>query len=323
MKNECEVIKDLLPSYISGVLSNETEEAIKEHINNCTTCRKILEKMNTGEINKSNIEGEKEEIDCLKKYNKKMKNLKIILIILILILIAFPSIFIIKYNYNINIMQSVSNNFKKIQEENNYTANVIEHRIDYQNKREFTTTSKYYYKNNKYKIEKHCENESFDMKNKDTYYYGEIDTDTRTRIVEDIKTVYKESRNYVYVKKGDLLRDIKTEIEIFDINLGFFNNIFIKSGYQVRNDRYNGKDCYVLKKGTNEGYGEFWIEKDSMMIIRSIQDLYNNSYTEKNYSITINSVKEEDLMLPELEGYKIEESIENVDEEYIELYKNL
>ena len=98
---------------------------------------------------------------------------------------------------------------------------------------------------------------------------------------------------------------------------------FIKSGYQVRNDRYNGKDCYVLKKGTNEGYGEFWIEKDSMMIIRSIQDLYNNSYTEKNYSITINSVKEEDLMIPELEGYKIEESIENVDEEYIELYKNL
>ena len=47
------------------------------------------------------------------------------------------------------------------------------------------------------------------------------------------------------------------------------------------------------------------------------------SYTEKNYSISINSVKEKDLVIPDLEEYKIEESINNVDEEYIELYKNL
>lgn len=323
MKNECEVIKDLLPSYIAGVLSSETDDAIKEHITNCTTCREILKNMNNGEINKSSIQGEKEEIDYLKKHNTKMKTLKIILILIILILIAFPSIFIIKYNYNVNIMKLVSNNIEKIQEENNYTVNVTEHRIDYENKRVFTTTSKYYYKDNKYKIENHCGNASFDVKNKDTYYYGEIDTCTRTKIVEDIKTVYRESRNYVYVKKGTLLKDIKNEIEIFDINLGFFSNIIIKSGYQIRNDRYNGKECYVIKKGNNEGYSEFWIQKDSMMIIRRIQDLYNNSYTEKNYSISINSVKEKDLVIPDLEEYKIEESINNVDEEYIELYKNL
>ena len=44
----------------------------------------------------------------------KMKTLKIILILIILILIAFPSIFIIKYNYNVNIMKLVSNNIEKI-----------------------------------------------------------------------------------------------------------------------------------------------------------------------------------------------------------------
>ena len=87
MKNECEVIKDLLPSYIAGVLSSETDDAIKEHITNCTTCREILKNMNNGEINKSSIQGEKEEIDYLKKHNTKMKTLKIILILIILILL--------------------------------------------------------------------------------------------------------------------------------------------------------------------------------------------------------------------------------------------
>ena len=134
--------------------------------------------------------------------------------------------------------------------------------------------------------------------------------------------VYKESRNYDYVKRGDFLRDLKNTIGIFNVDLGAFNNIFIKSRYQVRIDRYNGKECYVLKSENNEGYSEIWIEKDSMLTVRTIQDIYNISYTEKDYKIAINSVKDEDLIVPDLEGYKVEEYINNVNEEYLELYKN-
>ncbi len=134
--------------------------------------------------------------------------------------------------------------------------------------------------------------------------------------------VYKESRNYVYVKKGDFLRDLKNAIEIFDVDLGHFNNIVMKGRYQVRIDRYNGKECYVLKAENNEGYSEIWVVKDSMIVVRTIQDIYNNSYTEKDYNISINSVKDEDLIVPDLEGYKVEKYNNNVNEEYLELYEN-
>ncbi len=219
-------------------------------------------------------------------------------------------------------MKSVSNNIEGIQEENNYAITITEHRIDHENKREFTAITEHYYKDNKYKTREFCERASFDVKNKDIYYYGEINTENRIKIVEDTKMVYKESRNYDYVKRGDFLRDLKNTIGIFNVDLGAFNNIFIKSRYQVRIDRYNGKECYVLKSENNEGYSEIWIEKDSMLTVRTIQDIYNISYTEKDYKIAINSVKDEDLIVPDLEGYKVEEYINNVNEEYLELYKN-
>ena len=241
----------------------------------------------------------------------------------ILILIIFSSVCIIKYNYNINIMKSVSNNIEGIQAENNYSITITEHRIDYENKREFIAITEHYYKDNKYKTREFCEKASFDVTNKDTYYYGEINTENRIKIVEDTKMAYKESSNYVYVKKGAFLRELKNAIEIFDVDLGYFNNIFMKGRYQVRMDRYNGKEYYVFKSENNEGYSEIWVVKDSMMIARTVQDIYNNSYTEKDYNIVINSVKDEDLIVPDLEGYKVEEYINNVNAEYLELYKNI
>lgn len=323
MKNECEVIKDLLPSYIAGILNIKTEEAIKEHIDNCSNCKKIFEEMKINGINNPNIQDEKIEIDYLKKYNRKMKLLKVLLVSIILILIIFSSVCIIKYNYNINIMKSVSNNIEGIQAENNYSITITEHRIDYENKREFTAITEHYYKDNNYKTREFCEKASFDVTNKDTYYYGEINTENRIKIVEDTKMAYKESSNYVYVKKGAFLRELKNAIEIFDVDLGYFNNIFMKGRYQVRMDRYNGKEYYVFKSENNEGYSEIWVVKDSMMIARTVQDIYNNSYTEKDYNIVINSVKDEDLIVPDLEGYKVEEYINNVNAEYLELYKNI
>ncbi|GAE35152.1 zf-HC2 domain-containing protein [Halalkalibacter akibai] len=41
----CFLIRDLLPLYIEGDCSFETEKLIKEHINNCQECKKLLEMM--------------------------------------------------------------------------------------------------------------------------------------------------------------------------------------------------------------------------------------------------------------------------------------
>lgn len=43
----CNIIKDLLPSYIDGLCSAETEREIKEHLMNCDACKKVYEAMQT------------------------------------------------------------------------------------------------------------------------------------------------------------------------------------------------------------------------------------------------------------------------------------
>lgn len=319
MKNECDVIKDLLPSYDAKLLSIKTNEAVEEHLNNCEECKIILKKMNMkcqNDINKQ------QEIDYLKKYKRKMNIFKSVLLIIILIIVFFISMIIMRYNNTINIMKSVKNNIDEIQEKDNYTISIIEHRIDYQTKRDSTFVTTHYYKDSKYRTENNCININFDLINKNTSYYGEIDSNRRIQIVKDTKTVYKESRNYAYTKRESFLKDLKNEIEIFNADFGLFNNLFMKIGYGVREDQYNGKECFVIKSENNEGYGEFWIEKDSMMMIRRICENYNSSYTEKIYNISIDTVKDEDLIIPNLDMYKIENINNNVKDEYLDLYKN-
>jgi len=65
MKNDlpCEVVRDLLPSYIDGLTSPETAELIKAHLSTCETCRAIHREMTGQEPPKA----EQPELDYLKK----------------------------------------------------------------------------------------------------------------------------------------------------------------------------------------------------------------------------------------------------------------
>lgn len=43
----CNVVKDLIPLYIDGCCSKESEKIVKEHIESCDVCKRLLESMNT------------------------------------------------------------------------------------------------------------------------------------------------------------------------------------------------------------------------------------------------------------------------------------
>lgn len=45
MKNECSIVCDLLPLYAEDMVSEDTAEFVKEHLENCPTCRAELEKL--------------------------------------------------------------------------------------------------------------------------------------------------------------------------------------------------------------------------------------------------------------------------------------
>lgn len=45
MKNECNIIRDILPLYAEKMVSNDTAEFVREHLEICPACRAELEKM--------------------------------------------------------------------------------------------------------------------------------------------------------------------------------------------------------------------------------------------------------------------------------------
>ena len=63
MKNKlpCEIIRDLLPSYVDGLTSEVTNEAICEHIKSCDACKETLHRMQAPEEIESEEEQEKEK----------------------------------------------------------------------------------------------------------------------------------------------------------------------------------------------------------------------------------------------------------------------
>ena len=44
-KISCEVIRDLFPSYIDGLTSEASNQAVEEHVAGCEECRKLLASM--------------------------------------------------------------------------------------------------------------------------------------------------------------------------------------------------------------------------------------------------------------------------------------
>ena len=50
MKNECDIVKDLLNSYDEGILSETSKKFVENHLTGCENCKQILKKR------KSNIE---------------------------------------------------------------------------------------------------------------------------------------------------------------------------------------------------------------------------------------------------------------------------
>ena len=85
MKNECDIVQDLLFSYKDGCLKPGSKEFVEKHLKSCDKCLKIYDEMNKEEdeeISNNN------EVDYLKKIKKRMKE-KTKIIITISILLFF------------------------------------------------------------------------------------------------------------------------------------------------------------------------------------------------------------------------------------------
>lgn len=85
-KRECDIVKDLLPSYAEGICSAATKEYVEEHIRTCGECRRMLEDYKANELTDEKLE--QRGMDGLKKIRKKMK-LQAIVCYLVLVFLVY------------------------------------------------------------------------------------------------------------------------------------------------------------------------------------------------------------------------------------------
>lgn len=102
----CEIIRDLLPLYIDGLTSEESNCEIEEHLRGCEECQKFYEEM-SGEVGKdlerSIVSEEKKQINYLRKIKKKT----MIQILSTLIVVGvFVGIFFLAFGIGVNVKQS-------------------------------------------------------------------------------------------------------------------------------------------------------------------------------------------------------------------------
>ena len=67
-KIPCEIIQDLLPSYIDELTSDVTNREVEAHMEGCEQCRNVFEQMKAPDIEMA--DKEEKEIDFLKKTKK-------------------------------------------------------------------------------------------------------------------------------------------------------------------------------------------------------------------------------------------------------------
>ena len=92
MRNECSIVRDILPLYIEDLVSDDTASFVEEHLKNCSECQKELAKLKaTAEIetvSKEIMFAHQEEAAPLRTLKRKLRRKQIVSMVLSFIVAA-------------------------------------------------------------------------------------------------------------------------------------------------------------------------------------------------------------------------------------------
>ncbi len=99
-KINCEIIKDLIPSYMDGICSDTTKQCVEKHIADCSNCRRITEFYKNNMLSGDKLE--QKEWNGLKRINDIMK-LQSLICSGILMLLIFLGVWVFFINRDISL----------------------------------------------------------------------------------------------------------------------------------------------------------------------------------------------------------------------------
>lgn len=287
MKNECEIVYDLLPNYIEHVTNETSNEFIENHISGCESCRRLYNELRVGTNSKDT---QTREINFLKKYKRHLNTIKIIFIlVIVLILATFAGKWLKKYN----ILKEISETSQSNQSINNY------HIIEY-----------YYTEGHILKMEQF----KMDEKNKFTYTM-ETEDGTVTETTYSHKVNDNEYIGTTYIENGEnksVRENVKINRELFKDSVLYNANIKDLLRYSfdatIKTTTFRDRECYYINNLpilTGGKYERVYFDKATGLMIGSSQvDSSQNSATPIEAVYEYNVVTDKDFIEPDILNYK-------------------
>lgn len=290
MNKNCNIVKDLLPSYAYNLTTDETNKFIEEHLSECEHCKSILENIKSEE-KITEKKKSKKYIDFAKKYQNKLYVLRSVIIFSIIIMLAMILIPLIR---KVCIISNLSNKAEKYVSASN--VHIIKYSYDDNSyvKKELWQTDE----------NKKIEITSFD--------------DGKVSNVQ----IYATENNGKYILNcysninGEKTANLNIENEFVGL---YVDNIFEKDNYfeflkssvfaTVKNTTFDGKECYYVlnfDRGNSVLSNGVYVDKETGLVINEITYKYENEevYPATSYVYEFDSVTEKDFAEPDVSNYK-------------------
>lgn len=290
-KEKCKIVQDLLPNYIDKLTSEETNSFVEKHLEECKECNEIIENMKK-DFEKERKELNKKTIKYAKKINKKIK----ILLAISLIFIIFIFLYFIR---NAIIILSLNSKAKELSnaELNNY------HLIWTTSTYEDVTRFDIYYKDGLYKRELY----NFNPTNKNgefSKYTEYVNIDGKVISVYENEKIYRINENYNQIMSPQNFTHIEMMVD------GPTNFIYHCLNNIITKEEANGEEAYRFKL-LFDNTNAMFINKSTGITSKSKSEVsYNGKKFDTNADVIceFNCVTDEDVTLPSLDGYTLQEN---------------
>lgn len=287
-KKDCKIIQDLLPNYIENLTNEETKNYIQEHIKDCTECAKILKNMEE-DLKTNTNQADRKEINYMKKFNKKMIILKIIIFVII-------AIVLISIGRKAIILRNLSKKYEETSGIDNYHSRA------------------YIYNGTNSQVI-----DTYFKDGKTLTILKSLDNGKSSKIIEytdNAKTnTYMESNN----EKIAFLNS-ETKLKLLNNSDAIYENVkqyFLKNSIlsTIKSVKCNGIDCYYISNFQNniipdgeQDYG-IYIDKKTGLPVRVLGGTVSSNFEINDmiidYHYEFNTVKSEDIQEPNITEYEI------------------
>lgn len=285
-KNNCNVIKDLLPNYIDSLTSDDTNMLIENHLKECKDCKKYFDEMNS-EIEKEKLKDEK-IVKEIKKYKRKIGILKIFIsLIFIIILVSVLGnigfkYYIVKNMLDANIDNNIYSNFRleeydeSIERYENYYITYLSNKV----------------------MKKVYDDKCIEYWEGNEHYY--IDNDNKTYYIVNEEIYNEETNELNYNLNIDIgvIDELQNIMESNDVNfISILKFILNTDNLVIGKEGFRDTEYYIVKDALENN--RIYIDRNNFVA----QKVQLNKVNTKEYRFLPDSARWYDVIKPDLTGY--------------------